>query len=91
MLIESANPLAGTAFVQNSVFYTLDGVEHRHVVPQGTDRWDAVAEALAKRLRCRATAEDPPSYDTGTRNWTLPVTLLSSTGRRERMLVPVRW
>ncbi|MBP0494647.1 hypothetical protein [Roseomonas indoligenes] len=89
--MESTSPSAGTAPPQGLIFYTFDGVEHREPVPRGADRWDAVAEALARRLRCRALAEEPPSYDTGTRSWTLPVTLRRRLGRTETLLIPVRW
>ena len=72
------------------VFYTLDGIEHGHPVAAGLDRWDVVAEAVSHRLRCEARAEEPPAYDTGTRNWTLPVTL-RRRGRTRLLAVPVRW
>lgn len=72
------------------VFYMLDGIEHGHPVAAGLDRWDVVARAVSDRLRCDARAEEPPAYDTGTRNWTLPVTL-RRRGRTRLLAVPVRW
>ena len=72
------------------VFYTLDGIEHGQPVADGSDRWDVVARALAERMRCDALAEEPPTYDTGTRSWTLSVTL-RRRWRKRVLAVPVRW
>jgi len=73
------------------VFFALDGVEHAAPVPIGADRWERVARALAEQLRCPVRAEEPPVYDSGTRIWTLAVTLQRSWGRRRTLSVPVRW
>ena len=74
-----------------SVFFTLDGFEHGLQVSSGADRWDVVARAVGARRGCAARAEEPPAYDTGTRSWTLCVTLLGRRGRGGTVQVPVRW
>ncbi|WP_426955372.1 hypothetical protein [Muricoccus radiodurans] len=72
------------------VHYTLDGVEQPAWVPPGTDRWDAVAQAVGQHLGCRAEAEDVPVYDSGTRAWCLFL-LLDRDGAKEVLSVAVRW
>ncbi|WP_426958027.1 hypothetical protein [Muricoccus radiodurans] len=73
------------------VWYILKGQEHAVLVSPGRDRWDVVAEAVGQQLRATGRAEDPPSYDTGTRQWALTVTLKGRWGREQDVMVPVRW
>ncbi|WP_426958098.1 hypothetical protein [Muricoccus radiodurans] len=74
-----------------AVFYTLNGVEHGSWVPSGQDRWDCVAQSVGTRLRCEVRAESPPTYDTGTRSWTLELTVFGRRRRPETLSVAVRW
>ncbi|WP_426956893.1 hypothetical protein [Muricoccus radiodurans] len=74
-----------------TVWYVLDSVEHQADVPAGHDMWSHVAVLVGHARRCGARAEDPPSYDTGTRSWTLMLQLEGRRGRAQELAVPVRW
>jgi hypothetical protein len=74
------------------VFYTLGGDECGSWVPSGSSRAQTVANAVGRLMGCVAHADEAPIYDTGTRSWTLLVSLFDRRGRRvEVVQVPMRW
>ncbi|MBI0538118.1 hypothetical protein D9599_21375 [Roseomonas sp. KE2513] len=73
-----------------AVFCMVGFEEWSVPVAPGADRWGAVAQLVGQAMGCGARVDEAPVYDSGTRSWTLAVTLVGR--RRGRVLsVPVRW
>jgi hypothetical protein len=84
-------PASGAA-AETAVFCTLGSEEWSVPIAPGEDRWGAVALAVGEAMGCGARVDEPPVYDSGTRSWTLAVTLVGRRrGRGNVVSVPVRW